>query len=46
MIEIIKESKHSYDILGAGMLWKSKTTRKFLKIRVKECFDKVLNEEF
>jgi hypothetical protein len=37
---------HSYDILGAGMLWKPKKTRKFLKIRVEECFDKVLNEEF
>jgi hypothetical protein len=23
---------HSYDILGAGMLWKPKKTRKFVKI--------------
>jgi hypothetical protein len=37
---------HSYDILGAGMLWKPKKTRKFVKIRAEECFDKVLNEEF
>ncbi len=47
---------HSYDILGAGMLWKPKEARKFVKIRknllkwikicAKECFDKVLNEEF
>ncbi len=37
---------HSYDILGVGMLWKPKKTRKFVKIRVEECFDKVLNEEF
>ncbi len=39
----------SYDILGAGMLWKPKNTWKLLKfinIRAKECFDKVLNEEF
>jgi hypothetical protein len=41
-----EESGHSYDILGAGMLWKPKKTRKFVKIRAKECFDKVLNEEF
>jgi hypothetical protein len=43
---------HSYDILGAGMLWKPKEARKFVKIRenslkfvkirVEECFDKVL----
>jgi hypothetical protein len=33
---------HSYDILGAGMLWKPKEARKFVKIRAKECFDKVL----
>jgi hypothetical protein len=48
--------KHSYDILGAGMLWKPKEARKFIKIRenllkfikirTEECFDKVLNEEF
>jgi hypothetical protein len=38
--------KHSYDILGAGMLRKPKKTRKFVKIRTEECFDKVLNEEF
>jgi hypothetical protein len=47
---------HSYDILGAGMLWKPKKARKFVKIRenllkfiksrAEECFDKVLNEEF
>jgi hypothetical protein len=37
---------HSYDILGAGMLWKPKKARKFVKICVEECFDKVLNEEF
>ncbi len=24
--------KHSYDILGAGMLWKPKEARKFVKI--------------
>jgi len=52
----LKILSHSYDILGAGMLWKPKETRKFVKIRenllkvikicVKECFDKVLNEEF
>jgi hypothetical protein len=38
--------QHSYDILGAGMLWKPKKARKFVKIRAEECFDKVLNEEF
>jgi hypothetical protein len=27
------------------MLWKPKKTRKFVKIRVEECFDKALNEE-
>jgi hypothetical protein len=27
------DSKHSYDILGVGMLWKPKKTRKFVKIR-------------
>jgi hypothetical protein len=47
---------HSYDILGAGMLWKPKEAQKFvkirenllkfIKIRIEECFDKVLNEEF
>jgi hypothetical protein len=37
---------HSYDILGAGMLWKPKKARKFVKIHAEECFDKVLNEEF
>jgi hypothetical protein len=37
---------HSYDILGAGMLWKPKEARKFVKIRAEECFNKVLNEEF
>jgi hypothetical protein len=26
-------SHHSYDILGAGMLWKPKEARKFVKIR-------------
>jgi hypothetical protein len=26
-------TRHSYDILGAGMLWKPKKTRKFIKIR-------------
>jgi hypothetical protein len=31
---------HSYDILGAGMLWKPKKARKFVKIRTEECFDK------
>jgi hypothetical protein len=25
-------SEHSYDILGAGMLWKPKKARKFIKI--------------
>jgi hypothetical protein len=34
--------EHCYDILGAGMLWKPKEARKFVKIRAKECFDKVL----
>jgi hypothetical protein len=38
--------RHSYDILGAGMLWKPKKTQKIVKIRAEECFDKVLNEEF
>jgi hypothetical protein len=48
--------EHSYDILGAGMLWKPKEARKFvkiheillkfIKIHAEECFDKVLNEEF
>jgi hypothetical protein len=43
---------HSYDILGARMLWKPKEARKFVKIhkkllkfvkiRTEECFDKVL----
>jgi hypothetical protein len=28
------------------MLWKPKKSRKFVKIRAEECFDKVLNEEF
>jgi hypothetical protein len=28
------------------MLWKPKKAQKFVKIRVEECFDKVLNEEF
>jgi len=37
---------HSYDILGARMLWKPKKSIKFVKIRVEECYDKVLNEEF
>jgi hypothetical protein len=37
---------HNYDILGAGMLWKPKKTRKFVKIRAEKCFDMVLNEEF
>ncbi len=37
---------HSYDILGAGMLWKPKKARNFVKIHAEECFDKVLNEEF
>jgi hypothetical protein len=37
---------HSYDILGAGMLWKPRKARKFVKIHAEECFDKVLNEEF
>ncbi len=37
---------YSYDILGAGMLWKPRKARKFVKIRIEECFDKVLNEEF
>ncbi len=37
---------HSYDILGAGMLWKPKKSIKFVKIRAEECYDKVLNEEF
>jgi hypothetical protein len=42
---------HSYDILGAGMLWKPKEARKFVKIRenllkfvkirAEECYDKV-----
>jgi hypothetical protein len=36
----------SDDILGAGMLWKPKKARKFVKICAEECFDKVLNEEF
>ncbi len=40
------DSIHSYDILDAGMLWKPKKSIKFVKIRAKECFDKVLNEEF
>jgi hypothetical protein len=38
--------EHSYDILGAGMLWKPKKSKKFVKICAEECFDKVLNEEF
>jgi hypothetical protein len=42
----VQKSNHSYDILGAGMLWKPKKARKFVKIRAEECFDKVLNEEF
>jgi hypothetical protein len=37
---------HSYDIFGAGILWKPKKARKFVKICAEECFDKVLNEEF
>jgi hypothetical protein len=41
---------HSYDILGAGMLWKPKDLHKIrqnsLKFTPKECYDKVLNEEF
>jgi hypothetical protein len=41
---------HSYDILGAGMLWKPKDLHKIrqnsLKFTLKECYDKVLNEEF
>ncbi len=51
-----KWCNHSYDILGAGMLWKPEEARKFVKIRenllkfikmrVEEYFDKVLNEEF
>jgi len=41
-----KGLEHSYDILGARMLWKPKKSIKFVKIRAKECFDKVLNEEF
>ncbi len=46
-INMVPRAKfHSYDILGAGMLWKPKKTRKFVKIRAEECFDKVLNEEF
>jgi hypothetical protein len=43
---IVATFHHSYDILGAGMLWKPKKARKFLKICAEECFDKVLNEEF
>ncbi len=38
-------SNHSYDILGAGMLWKPKKSIKFVKIRAEECFDNVQNEE-
>jgi hypothetical protein len=38
--------KHSYDILGARILWKPKKSIKSIKIRVEECYDKVLNEEF
>jgi hypothetical protein len=41
-----KHPQHSYDILGAGMLWKPKEARKYVKIHVEECFGKVLNEEF
>ncbi len=26
-------TRHSYDILGAGMLWKPRKARKFVKIR-------------
>jgi hypothetical protein len=37
---------HSYDILGAGMLWKPIKAQKFVKIHAEECFDKVLNEEY
>jgi hypothetical protein len=42
----MKKIKQSYDIIGARMLWKPIKARKFVKIRVEECFDKVLNEEF
>jgi hypothetical protein len=42
--------RHSYDILGAGMLWKLKDLHKIcqnlLKFTFEECYDKVLNEEF
>jgi len=41
---------HSYDILGAGLLWKPKDLHKIrqnlLKFTLEECYDKVLNEEF
>ncbi len=53
---LLHHSRHSYDILGARMLWKPKEAQKFIKIRenllkfikirIEECFDKVLNEEF
>jgi hypothetical protein len=46
IIQQLEDGGHSYDILGAGMLWKPRKARKFIKILVEECFDKVLNEEF
>jgi hypothetical protein len=42
MLDKKTSSNHSYDILGAGMLWKPKEARKFVKICAEECFDKVL----
>jgi hypothetical protein len=45
-----EQINHSYDILGAGMLWKPKDLHKIrqnsLKFTPEECYDKVLNEEF
>jgi hypothetical protein len=51
-----KQNNHSYDILGAGMLWKPKEARiltNFIDQPVnigkhshQECFDKVLYQEF
>jgi hypothetical protein len=42
--------RHSYDILGVGILWKPKDLHKIrqnsLKFTPEECYDKVLNEEF
>ncbi len=47
------DSKHSYDILGAGMLWKPKDLHKFVKIhqnllkfvKIRQKFVKIHTEE-